>query len=141
MNLNWFGNIIVHHPFVILSAVGVFSGTCLIIPFMLKTMTFPHFQDPQLVSTDIFTILYNLLMQFFLYFFFKMFTNAFGKDLMNISLIVFSLWAGKIKLILLIMLLGRCSEWFLILNICLFCFYIKKIPQKYITYNFLFFMK
>lgn len=52
MNLNWFGNIIVHHPFIILSAVGVFSGTCLIIPFMLKTMTFPHFQDPQLVSTS-----------------------------------------------------------------------------------------
>ncbi|KAJ8926816.1 hypothetical protein NQ314_020664 [Rhamnusium bicolor] len=48
MNLSWFANILVHHPFVILSAVAVFSGTCIIIPFTLKSMSFPNFQDPQM---------------------------------------------------------------------------------------------
>lgn len=50
MNLGWFANILVHHPFVVLSAVAVFSGTCIVIPFTLKSMSFPNFQDPQLVS-------------------------------------------------------------------------------------------
>ncbi|KAG5880194.1 hypothetical protein JTB14_006627 [Gonioctena quinquepunctata] len=48
MNLSWFANILVHHPFIILSAVAVFSGTCIVIPFTLKSVTFPSFQDPQL---------------------------------------------------------------------------------------------
>lgn len=55
MNLSWFANILVHHPFIILSAVAVFSGTCIVIPFTLKSMSFPNFQDPQMVSLENFT--------------------------------------------------------------------------------------
>lgn len=47
MNFNWFAHILVHHPFVILIAVAVFSGTCLVIPFTLKAL--PDFSDPQMV--------------------------------------------------------------------------------------------
>lgn len=50
MNLSWFAHIVVHHPYIIISAVSVVSGTCLIIPFTLKNVQFPSFQDPQLVS-------------------------------------------------------------------------------------------
>lgn len=46
MSLNWFASILVHHPFIILVGVAVFSGTCLIIPFTLKSL--PNFSDPQL---------------------------------------------------------------------------------------------
>lgn len=48
MNLNWFSHILVHHPYIIISAVAVISGTCLVIPFTLKTITFPNFQDPEM---------------------------------------------------------------------------------------------
>ncbi|RZC41204.1 dispatched [Asbolus verrucosus] len=48
MNLNWFAHIIVHHPFIIISAVAVFSGTCILIPFTLKTRPFRDFSDPKM---------------------------------------------------------------------------------------------
>ncbi|KAJ8916474.1 hypothetical protein NQ315_014692 [Exocentrus adspersus] len=45
---NWFANVLVHHPYIILSAVAVFSGTCILIPFTLQSMKFPNFQDPEM---------------------------------------------------------------------------------------------
>ncbi|KAJ4434347.1 hypothetical protein ANN_22906, partial [Periplaneta americana] len=44
--MNWFARIVAHHPYVILVAVAVFAGTCLIIP--LTTKKPPDFSDPQL---------------------------------------------------------------------------------------------
>jgi hypothetical protein len=43
-----FARIVAHHPYVILVAVAVFAGTCLIIP--LTTRKPPDFSDPQMVS-------------------------------------------------------------------------------------------
>ncbi|XP_056645516.1 protein dispatched [Diorhabda sublineata] len=48
MNFGWFASILVHHPIIVLSAVAVFSGTCIIIPLTLKSVTLPSFKDPQL---------------------------------------------------------------------------------------------
>ncbi|XP_066996222.2 protein dispatched [Anabrus simplex] len=45
-NMSWFARIVTHHPYVILVAVAVFAGTCLVIP--LTTKTLPNFSDPQL---------------------------------------------------------------------------------------------
>ncbi|KAJ8986210.1 hypothetical protein NQ317_009916 [Molorchus minor] len=61
MNLSWFANVIVHHPFIILLAVTVFSGTCIVIPFTLKSMSFPKFQDPQMGFSTRGTIISNRL--------------------------------------------------------------------------------
>jgi hypothetical protein len=43
-----FAGIVAHHPYVILMAVAVLAGTCLIIP--LTTKKLPDFSDPQMVS-------------------------------------------------------------------------------------------
>ncbi|CAH1153672.1 unnamed protein product [Phaedon cochleariae] len=61
MNFSWFTNVLVHHPFIILAAVAVFSGTCIVIPFTLKSITFPSFQDPQLGFSTRGTIISNRL--------------------------------------------------------------------------------
>lgn len=53
-----FARIVAHHPYVILVAVAVFAGTCLIIP--LTTKKPPDFSDPQLVTA----IRGNLLAQY-----------------------------------------------------------------------------
>lgn len=47
MALNWFANILVHHPCMVLISVIVFSGSCLIIPLSLRIL--PNFSDPQMV--------------------------------------------------------------------------------------------
>ncbi|KAK7868686.1 hypothetical protein R5R35_006977 [Gryllus longicercus] len=44
--MNWYARIVAHHPYVVLIAVAVFAGTCLVIP--LTTKTLPNFTDPQL---------------------------------------------------------------------------------------------
>lgn len=46
MNFHWLAHILIHHPLVILLGVLVFSVTCLIIPFTLKSL--PDFSDPQM---------------------------------------------------------------------------------------------
>jgi len=47
MSLSSFANFLINRPLIILVTVMVFSGTCLIIPFILKS--FPDFTDPQMV--------------------------------------------------------------------------------------------
>lgn len=46
-----FTRIIVRYPYVILIAVTVFAGTCLIVPLTLRKI--PDFSDPQLVRIKI----------------------------------------------------------------------------------------
>lgn len=46
-----FTKIIVRYPYVILIAVTVFAGTCLIVPLTLRKI--PDFSDPQLVRIKI----------------------------------------------------------------------------------------
>ncbi|XP_060515797.1 protein dispatched [Cylas formicarius] len=48
MNLEKFSNWLVKHPYVILSTISAFSITCIVLPFTIKSMEFPSFQDPQL---------------------------------------------------------------------------------------------
>nr|CAI5854228.1 unnamed protein product [Callosobruchus analis] len=61
MNLSWFSNILIHHPYFVLAAVSVFSCTCMVIPYTLKSVTFPSFQDPQLGFQTRGTIIANRL--------------------------------------------------------------------------------
>ncbi|KAK5639216.1 hypothetical protein RI129_011708 [Pyrocoelia pectoralis] len=46
MSFHWLAHILIHHPLVILIGVLVFSVTCLVIPFTLKSL--PDFSDPQM---------------------------------------------------------------------------------------------
>ncbi|XP_018325648.1 protein dispatched isoform X2 [Agrilus planipennis] len=57
MNLSWISQIIVRHPYVLLLAITVFSGTCLVIPFTLRPI--PHFSEPQMGFETRGTVLAN----------------------------------------------------------------------------------
>ncbi|CAH0562519.1 unnamed protein product [Brassicogethes aeneus] len=46
--MKWFTNLLVHHPYVIIFIVLGFSGTCLIVPFTISSISFPRFQDPEM---------------------------------------------------------------------------------------------
>lgn len=43
----WYINFLVKHPYIVLLTISVFSCTCLILPYTVKTMKLPNFQDPQ----------------------------------------------------------------------------------------------
>lgn len=44
----WFPRVIAHYPYIILTAVSLFSSICIIIP--LTTRKLPDFSDPQMVN-------------------------------------------------------------------------------------------
>nr|XP_022901255.1 protein dispatched homolog 1 isoform X1 [Onthophagus taurus] len=46
MGVNWLAHVYVHHPFKIIITISLLSGTCLILPFVIRD--FPNFSDPQL---------------------------------------------------------------------------------------------
>lgn len=48
MEVWWFSRVVAHYPYSILTAIFIFSSTCLIVPLAVKK--FPDFSDPQLVS-------------------------------------------------------------------------------------------
>ncbi|RZF40076.1 hypothetical protein LSTR_LSTR002479 [Laodelphax striatellus] len=43
--MNWFTNVVAHHPYVVLMAVGVFSSACMIVS--IANSSLPNFTDPQ----------------------------------------------------------------------------------------------
>ncbi|KAF7268497.1 hypothetical protein GWI33_018378 [Rhynchophorus ferrugineus] len=44
----WYINFLIKHPYIVLLAISVFSCTCLTLPFTVKTLKLPNFQDPQM---------------------------------------------------------------------------------------------
>ncbi|KAL1492621.1 hypothetical protein ABEB36_010857 [Hypothenemus hampei] len=54
-------NALINHPYIILLFIGVFSSICLIIPFIVKNVNIPNFQDPQLGFSTRNTIISNRL--------------------------------------------------------------------------------
>lgn len=50
----WYINILIKYPYLVLAIVSILSSICLIVPFTMKNVQMPNFQDPELVSIYIF---------------------------------------------------------------------------------------
>ncbi|XP_030756335.1 protein dispatched-like [Sitophilus oryzae] len=57
----WYTNFLIKHPYIVLLAISVFSCTCLTLPFTVKKIALPKFQDPQMGFSTRGTLISNRL--------------------------------------------------------------------------------